>query len=666
MKPRYYLPVILSFLAVTCLVWAEEAPSAFGLKKNPTPAETAPVPAVPAEGTAQKKALDLAKVSRLLLVTLEGVQQPSAKDGALLAECPPAGVVIPKLFRPAGAKIYIEGLRARDPEILIGADLYEIARPDERGGAPFMPMPPLLALAAADDPEGARNLALLWGEHLRVMGFNLCLGPRLGLAPNHPEANGTLQCLGADPAFAAEAGTILCQSLETQGVVAMPMDFPGGGFNRIKQSPAVLSTPKSLLVDTDLRPYLEAIRGGARVIHVGPILAPTLDEERRPACVSKTVITQVLREALKFDGVIVAGPVDAPEIRGLYSADTAALMAIDAGADLVYVSGGPVAARRIAERLSVAVREGQIPKETVDAALTRVAALRTSVAGRDREKPQESRMAGLENRRPLEEAVLSIERQAITLVQNRGNVLPLLKKLSGPVGVTGVTGVDALQAALEKHLKHVSRQDIVTARHVGEIEDFEIRRITANLHGGTIVCVLDASVRAGGAARLIREIKACSTRLIVVYLGYPKHLDTFAEADALLLAYSEGANSEETWKAIAEALTGQGAIGIIRRNTPIEMRVGERRTFDTQEICRTPAGQLPVKVSDRFPVGISVSMPLGERVDSAEWDFGNGDKARGAKTEYAYTAAGQYTLTLHLKDNRGKPLTRGFSINVSQ
>jgi len=224
--------------------------------------------------------------------------------------------------------------------------------------------------------------------------------------------------------------------------------------------------------------------------------------------------------------------------------------------------------------------------------------------------------------------------------------------------------VVALQSALERHLKRVSRQEIVTARQAGDIESFEIRRITAGLHGGTIVCVLDSSVRTGGAARLIREIKACSTRLVVVYLGYPKDLDAFAEADALVLAYSEGGDSEETWKALAEALTGQGAVGILRRDQPIEMRAGEPRTFDAQEVCRTPAGRLPVEVSARFPAGTAVSLPLEDRIGGAEWDFGNGDKARGIKTEYAYAASGQYVLTLRIKESGGQTVSRGFAVDV--
>lgn len=665
MKPRYRLLLILLLAASPVLLWGEEAPSAFGAEKKQSAVEAAPLqPSLTVQAAAQKRASTIAKVSGLLLVTLEGIQQPSSQDAALLRECPPGGVVIPRLFRPAQAKAYLAALRERDPLLLIGADLYEIARAGERTPAPFMPMPPLLALAAADDPEGARNLAMLWGEHLRVMGFNLCLGPRLGLAPNHPEAAGSLQCLGADPEFAAEAGVILCGSLEAQGLTAMPMDFPGGGFNRIGQSPAVLSTPRALLADTDLRPYVQAIRSGVRAIHVGPILTPTLEEERRPACLSKTVMTDLLRTGLKFGGVIVAGPLDAPEIRGLGDADDAALMAIEAGADLLYISGGVTATRRVAERLAAALTDGRLSETAVDTALTRIAALRSYVDGLGREKPQEFRMAGLENRRSLEDAALAIERQAITVVQNRDRLLPLQRKTAGAVGVTGVTGVEALQAALGRHLKRVARQDIVTARHVGDIEDFEIRRITGGLHGGTIVCVLDGSVRAGGATRLIREIKARSARAVVVYLGYPKHLDAYAEADALVLAYSEGANSEETWKAVAEALTGQGAVGIARRDRDLELRVGERRTFDAQEICRTPAGRLPVDVSERFPAGTAVSLPLEGRIADAEWDFGNGDKTHGEKIEYTYAASGQYVLTLRVKDSHGQTVSRGFAVNV--
>ena len=119
------------------------------------------------------------------------------------------------------------------------------------------------------------------------------------------------------------------------GLIFSPRGFPGGGQSRTEVSPGVLLTPKSQLRGRDLLPYEHAIEAGAQMLHVGNTLVPTLDKDAL-ASLSPYVMRQLIRDILDFEGVVVAGPMDAPAVSRLQDSSTAAVLALQAGADMLY------------------------------------------------------------------------------------------------------------------------------------------------------------------------------------------------------------------------------------------------------------------------------------------------------------------------------------------
>ena len=59
-------------------------------------------------------------------------------------------------------------------------------------------------------------------------------------------------------------------------------------------------------------------------------------------------------------------------------------------------------------------------------------------------------------------------------------------------------------------------------------------------------------------------------------------------------------------------------------------------------------------------------MDVAPMVKRAEWDFGNGAKAKGARVTYAYTQPGRYPLVLTVKDKQGRTVSREFSVVVEE
>lgn len=607
------------------------------------------------------------RIAQLMLMTMQGLQGPQIEDLALLRDYTPGGVVIRQILKPSVAANYVTKLRASEAAsgipLLIGTNLYQLTRRDRGAPSGFVQLPTPLSVAAADDPQITEGLAHLLAEHLKVMGFNLHLGPVLDLAPELPEAPGSIYCFGSDPVFAGHAGAVMHTVFEEYGVLAMPMGFPGGGLNRKPRTQAVLLTPKPLLREMDLRPYLDAMAAGSKIIHVGNTLVPTLDDLSRPASVSPAVMRDLLRRELGFEGVIVAGPLDAEDILNTYDAAEAAQLALESGADLLYWQGSDNQMKRVVERLAFALTQGELSEEVVNAALRRVLTLKMGLTKGTEIK--ESKTESLASKKKLVQSAFAVERRAITLVQNIGGVLPLSKASSMPIGVTGVAGVEELQKALEKHIKPIAQQRITTARHLGEIQDFEVQRITGRVRGlRTGIVILTDTMRPEGQVKLLRGLKQQGVKVILVLLGYPRHLALLSEADAILLAYCDDATTGETLRALADILIGRGPVGIRAQAGTIELKAGEARVFNARDIIHVPSGRLPVTVSELYRAGLAVSYDPTNAIKKAEWDFGNGKRAREERVEFTYDTPGDYVMTLNMTDRQNEISSRAFMIKV--
>ena len=305
--------------------WAQEEPVGLGEAVGiATPPPSAPAAASPQEEAKPKPAIERLSVSQriaqLMIVTTQGVPLPDASDRAFLMKYPPGGIMLPSLMRPQSAAEYVLALRAMPMEaatgigLFIGANLHELPHYGYGPRNFFPSLPSLLAIAAAQDTASTSALAELMAAQAALIGLNMHLGPSLELASSLPDVQGTIQTLGSDPTFTADSGCAILKALTDKGILAVPVGFPGGGFNRRGSNPAVLMAPRKYLMDMDGAPYVRAVKDGAMMVHVSNTLVPTLEQDNRPASLSPVVMTELLRGELDFQGVILAGPMDAPDV----------------------------------------------------------------------------------------------------------------------------------------------------------------------------------------------------------------------------------------------------------------------------------------------------------------------------------------------------------------
>lgn len=212
------------------------------------------------------------------------------------------------------------------------------------------------------------------GTGLGSVGITVNFAPLADLAvTNGGVMAGT--CYGSDAASITPYVTGMAEGLYQSGVVAAYRYFPS--LAATTQNPAngraVSDRTLEDFRSNEFQVWLSAINAGARMIQMSNVIYPSIDSDSLPSTISDKTVTGVLRDELKYDGVIISGPLSDAAITSYYTASESAVMALKAGCDMIYSSPDPKAA---AEGIIEAVGSGVISEERINDALVRIYRIR--------------------------------------------------------------------------------------------------------------------------------------------------------------------------------------------------------------------------------------------------------------------------------------------------
>lgn len=668
----YLAAIVLG--AVSTLAAAQESPSLGSVVDLPKEARPTNIENLdPIE--AQLRSMSLRqKVGQLMLVTFQSNHNPSSDERRFLNELTPGGVFLPAVTSPLDFEVYVRDIRLNPVEvelkipILIATDYFGLAtlRHTE---SPYAQIPTPLALAACANQGPLRESAGIIADYMETLGVGLHWGPSLGLCSTMDGAPTSLNHFGEEPGMAAAAAETLTASFQSRGVSWAPLQFPGGDTNRTGRDPAVLLTPRSLLLERDLAPYVKAIDGGVQFIHTGNTLVPTLDSSGMPASVSYEVMTKLLREELGYEGVVIAGPMDAADLKRGYKGSNAPERALLAGADMLWWEGsGPLAARWIL-KLAQRVEGHKLPESLIDEKVRRILRAKQELGLQEKALPKERAIHRLAESRKKGETSRKLEQAGIVLVKSTQGLFPLTNENSVPLGIAGVMGVEELHDALEKKkLKPLAQFPIGTAKHGKQIFTFEMDRMLRHAKGTrTVICIFTTDVSGSTQRELLRRIRALGARTISVFFGVPEDLELYLDDSdaAIVLLKDYRSRLDSTMGALADVMLGLGPVRILEPARDLKVAVNEAVTFDIGDLAVTPAGRLPVSMGETIAAGHAAGFapPLNGR--KVTWLFGDGEQAGGAVVEHAYAAPGRYTLSVSIHGGGEALATGDFGIVVS-
>jgi beta-N-acetylhexosaminidase len=252
---------------------------------------------------------------------------------------------------------------------------------DQEGGPKTRLTPPhfrasrdMWAVGETGDPREARAEAAAIGNELKSMGINWDLAPVLDV--NNNPANPVIgrRSFGDDPSKVATMAAEAVRGLQGDaGVMACGKHFPGHGDTSVDSHAALPVIEHSLdrLQSVELSPFRSAIDAGIASIMTSHILFPALDPEL-PATLSRRILTGLLRGTLGFEGVIVTDCLEMRGVAGRWSYADAAVLSVQAGADMLLCCHTPDAQAQVRVGLLEAVRSGRITEQRIDVSLERV------------------------------------------------------------------------------------------------------------------------------------------------------------------------------------------------------------------------------------------------------------------------------------------------------
>jgi beta-N-acetylhexosaminidase len=294
---------------------------------------------------------------------------------------------------------------------------------DQEGGRvqrlrePFTPIPSMRALGQTKDPSLAFEIGRAMARELRAVHVDWNFAPVMDVDSN--PANPVIgdRSFGPTAELVAMMGCALLQGLQAQGIAACAKHFPGHGDT---SQDSHLDLPRlshniTRLREVELPPFEAAIRAGVASIMTAHVIFDALDP-KFPATMSRPALDGILRDRMRFGGVVVSDDLEMKAIADHFGLEEAMVRGINAGVDLFLVCHHAEIQERAIEILVKGVESGKIKRERLEEARGRVERLVERFV-----RPAESRnwqsAVGCEEHRRLMERVAAIETQGMDPTQ---------------------------------------------------------------------------------------------------------------------------------------------------------------------------------------------------------------------------------------------------------
>ncbi len=360
------------------------------------------------------------QVGQLILGRLPGTTV-DAETATRFQECHTGGVVL--FAHNIGTPEETRALTAELHALCGKPGLPAILAADQEGGRverlkpPATSFPSQMARGATDSADHAYRWGLAVGREMRSLGLNMNFAPVFDVNNNPQNPVIGTRSFGESVEAVSRLGVAAAAGLREAGVVATGKHFPGHGDTAIDSHYSLPTIPHDLarLRAVELPPFKAAIAAGVPAIMSSHIIFPDLDAIL-PGTLSRAILTDLLRDELGFDGVIVSDAMNMWAITEGWGVVEGCVRFIEAGGDLLE----PMAEEReVHAGIVAAVRSGRIPAARVADAARRVARLKGWLASQSAADP-----AWLGH---AEHAAWSAEigRDAVTVIRDEAGLVPL-------------------------------------------------------------------------------------------------------------------------------------------------------------------------------------------------------------------------------------------------
>jgi len=335
------------------------------------------------------------QIGQFLFIGLPGTQlDDDTRD--LIKEVQPGGVII--FGRNVAGAEQLRTLLDSVRDLVPTPPLFGV---DQEGGLVdrlrkiFTPMPSARTIRQHGDLAAARKLGRVTGEVLRMLGFNLNFAPVMSIMTDDRDllSNGLYsRSYGRSPGEVLGYTTVYMRGLQGTGCLGCLKHFPGIGAGEVdshEEMPIVKLSHDDLIAQ-DLAPYIELFQRrddrvrGVMVSHGGfpniNIKEATTGGLLEPASLNYAIVTELLREELGYQHLVVTDDLEMGAIARHYEIEDAVVRAFNAGEDMLLICADPEKIRRGYRSLLTAAKENRISADRIRNSLKRIAATKAIAA----------------------------------------------------------------------------------------------------------------------------------------------------------------------------------------------------------------------------------------------------------------------------------------------
>ena len=236
-------------------------------------------------------------------------------------------------------------------------------------------IPAMYQLGLTKDTALAYDVGTVVGEELRAFGINLNFAPVLDIYSNKDNTVIGNRAFSSTASIVSTMALSYSKGLKSTGIIPVYKHFPGHGDTKEDSHytlPVIYKTKEELL-NLELIPFIDAIEDDAQIIMIGHLSLPEITNEDTPATLSKTIVTDLLKEELNYDGLIITDGLNMKALTNVYTEKEKYIKALQAGIDILLMPTFDINTINIIKN---AISDGEISEDQINESVTKILELK--------------------------------------------------------------------------------------------------------------------------------------------------------------------------------------------------------------------------------------------------------------------------------------------------
>ncbi len=240
-----------------------------------------------------------------------------------------------------------------------------VSRLKKAGVTTFAPMGKLKT------EKEAQSVGRTLGKELKELGFNVDFAPVADVLVNSKNSEIGDRSFGSDADKVSKMVGAFVPAIEGEGVSAVLKHFPGHGSTGVNSHTGYSESKRTLseLRECEFKAFSAGIEAGADFVMVSHMTAVSAVKSSLPSSLSKEMITDLLKGELGFEGIVITDALDMGAVTDFYSSGDAAVMAVEAGADMLLM---PENLGEAFDALLSAVKSGRLKEERINESVRKI------------------------------------------------------------------------------------------------------------------------------------------------------------------------------------------------------------------------------------------------------------------------------------------------------